>query len=108
MAGTACTVVRRLSPAPLIRVITQQRVWPSDANIKVVETAASHHESIHSSCALTGGAVSTMREDIWGGGMAVVRIHFRQACSGMGGAKCGGHVACAAPARLVYQVAHAY
>ena len=66
MAGTACTVVRRLSPAPLIRAITQQRVWPLDANIKVVETAASHHESLHSFCALTGGAVSTMREDIWG------------------------------------------
>ena len=35
-------------------------------NIKVVETAASHHQSPHSFCALTGGALSTMREDIWG------------------------------------------
>ena len=84
MAGTACTVVRRLSPAPLIRAITQQRVWPLDANIKVVETAASHHESLHSFCALTGGAASTMREDIiLGGGMVVVRIYSRQACSGV-------------------------
>jgi len=39
--------------------------------------------------------------------MAVMRLQM-QACAGMGGAKCGGHVTCAAPARLVPQVAHAY
>eukprot|EP00964_Phaeocystis_antarctica_P010791 scaffold5937_cov68-Phaeocystis_antarctica.AAC.7 len=100
---TACTVVRRLSPALVIRAITQSaacdprtptRSWKPPLVITKVPTASVHSQGVQSvPCARTFGG--------WQGGGA--HLLQMQACAGMGGAKCSGHVTCAAPARLVPQ-----
>ena len=67
--------------------------------VLVACTASVHSQGVQSvPCARTFGG--------WHGGGA--HLLQMQACAGMGGAKCSGHVTCAAPARLVPQVAHAY
>ena len=106
-AAVACAVVRRPSPAPVIRAVTQQHVALGRQHLGRGNRRSSSPESPQLLCTHRGCS-QTMREAILGHVMGVVRIYCRCRRAQAEWSKCGDRLTCAAPVRLVQQVTHAY
>ena len=106
-AAVACAVVRRPSPAPVIRAVTQQHVALGRQHLGRGNRRSSSPESPQLLCTHRGCSQYHARGHLghvmgWCAFTADVGV-LRQS-----GAKCGDRLTCAAPARLVQYVAYAY
>ena len=106
-AAVACAVVRRPSPAPVIRAVTQQHVALGRQHLGRGNRRSSSAESPQLLCTHRGCS-QTMREAIWDMSWGWCAFTADVGVLRQGGAKCGDRLTCAAPARLAQHVAYAY
>ena len=104
---TPRSVVRRPSPAPVIRAVTQQHVALGRQHLGRGNRRSSSPESPQLLCTHRGCS-QTMREAIWDMSWGWCAFTADVGVLKQGGAKCGDRLTCAAPARLVQHVAYAY